>query len=157
VAQIAPEIRKASLELQIQRQVDERVAKAGPLRIVTAIRRDIGIEIFGRRRRTNENEAIMVIRAMQDLARDRGKERLGALGLPMVDQQSDEMQLDAVPQRVKLPPASPAERNSRSTRSTVLAAAVKSMRSRRMNREPPARLEIALGCARTVAKQTWAG
>ena len=42
----------------------------------------------------------MVVRAMQDLARDRGEERLGALGLPMVDQEPDEMQLDAVPQRI---------------------------------------------------------
>ena len=100
VAQITAEIRKASLELQVQRQVDQRMAKTGSLRVVTAIRRDIGIEILGRRRRTNENEAIMVVRAMQDLARDRGEERLGALGLAMVDQQSDEMQLDAIPQGV---------------------------------------------------------
>ena len=78
--------RLGAVEVQIERQVDERMAKTGALRVVTAIRRDIGIEILGRRRRTNENEAIMVVRAMQDLARDRGEERLGALGLPMVDQ-----------------------------------------------------------------------
>src|SRR5438067_950961 len=133
------------------------MAKTGSLRVVTAIRRDIGIEIFGRRRRTNEDEAIMVIRAMQDLARNRGEERLGAFGLPMVDQQSDEVQLDPIPQRVGSAARKPCRAKfALDTLDRFGAAAVveiDAITDDMMNREPIACLEIAFRRTCTVAKQ----
>jgi hypothetical protein len=131
--------------------------KTGVLRVVTAIRRHVGIEIFGRRRGTDEDESIVIIRAMQDLARDRREERLGALGLAMVDQESDEMQLDAVPQRIGA-----AARKARRAKFAfdaldgLRAAAIveiDAISNDVMDCEPIAGLEIALCGTSTLAKQ----
>src|SRR5437773_8460536 len=131
--------------------------KTGALGVVAAIRRDVGIEIFGRRRRTDEDESIVIVRAMQDLARDRREERLGALGLPVIDQESDEMQLDAVPQRIGA-----AARKARRAKftfdaldgfSATAVVEVDTIPNDVMDCEPITRLEIALRCTRTLAKQ----
>src|SRR5205823_5543263 len=86
-----------------------------------------------------------------------GEERLGALGLAMVDQQSDEMQLDAIPQGVGA-----AARKARRAKfafdaldgfGAAAVVEVDAIANDVVDRKPIARLEITLGRACAVAKQ----
>ena len=98
--QVAPEVGEARLQPEIEHDVDQRVRAPLLQRIVAAVRRRVGLDVLGGHRRPHEDEAIVEVGAVQDLARHRVEERLRALGLLVVDQQADVVELDALPQRV---------------------------------------------------------
>ena len=100
VAQVAAEILEAALEAQVEHDVDQRMAQAAAARVVAAVGRRVGVEVLGRDGGPHEQEAVVEVRAVQDLAGHRVEERLGALGLPVLDQHADVVQLDPRPQRV---------------------------------------------------------
>ncbi len=100
IAQVPAKILEAALEAQVEDDVDERMPKAASARIVAAVGRRVGVEILGRDGGPHEQEAIVEVRAMQELAGHRVEEGLGALRLPVLDQHADVVQLDPRPQRV---------------------------------------------------------
>ncbi len=98
VAQIGAEIREPALEREVEHDVDQRVAQALLQRVVAAIGGRIGVDVLGGDRRAHEDEAVVVVAAPQRLHRDRVEERLGALGLLVVDEEPDEVELHLLPQ-----------------------------------------------------------
>jgi hypothetical protein len=101
VDQVAAEVAESPLELQVEHDVDERGAQSLLQRVVRLVRRRVGVDVLGGDRRTHEDEAVVEVRAVQDLHRHRVEERLGALGLLVIDQERDVMPLDLLPERIE--------------------------------------------------------
>ncbi len=76
-------------------------------RVIAAIGRRVGVDVLGGHRRPDEDEPVVEIRAVQDLARHRVEERFRAFRLLVVDEQADEVELGALPQRVGAGPVQP--------------------------------------------------
>ena len=70
-------------------------------RVVRAVGRQrrglVVLEVLGRDGGAHEDEVVVEVAAVQDLGRHRVEERLGALGLVVVDEQADVVELDLLP------------------------------------------------------------
>src|SRR5262249_31601470 len=100
IAQVAAKVREAPLEMEIEHDVDQCLAQALLQRVVAAGRRWSGVDVRGGNHRAHENETGAKRTAAKRLDRDRVEEGLGALGLLVIDQESDEDPLDLFPQRI---------------------------------------------------------
>ncbi|MDR9361989.1 hypothetical protein FEP01_05186 [Burkholderia multivorans] len=98
---VAREILERRLELEVRDDPLERDREPVGARIVRAVRRLRGrlvvLEVFGRDRRAHEDEVVVEIRPVQDLAAHRIEEGFRALGLAVRRQQADVMELDLLP------------------------------------------------------------
>ena len=101
VGDVAAEVLELASELEVGDDavpgLDHRVLG----RVVGAIgrqrRRLVVLEVVGRDRRADEDEVVVEVAAVQDLGRHRVEEGLGELGLVVVDEQADVVQLDLLP------------------------------------------------------------
>ena len=98
--QVDAKIIEPHRELEIEHDIDQRRTQAIASRVIRAIRRRTIVEVFGRRGRPHEQAPIVEVRTVQQLRRHRVEERLGTLGLPVVDQQADEATLHLRPERI---------------------------------------------------------
>ena len=79
-------------------------------RIVAAVGRRVGVDVLGGNRRPDEDEPVVEIRRGAAIFTEHGvEERLRALGLPVVDQEPDEVALDLLPQRVAVGAVKPGD------------------------------------------------
>src|SRR5262244_2258432 len=97
VSQVPPEVGKAALEAEVEHDVDQRMAKPVLTRIVRAVRRRVGIDVFGRHRGSHEEATVVKIGPVKNLARNRIEERLRAFGLLVIDEQRDVFPLHGFP------------------------------------------------------------
>ncbi len=100
VGEVAAEVAEAALEAEVEDQVDDGRAQAALARVVRAIGGQVGVEVLGRHRGPHEQRAVVEVVPVQELARDRVEERLGALGLPVLRELRDVLLLDPRPQRL---------------------------------------------------------
>src|SRR5258707_2893640 len=100
VAQVAPRVLPAVLEIEALRDVAQRLPQAIDQGVIAGIRRRVAFEVLGGDRRAPEDELIVVMAPVQHRARDRVVEGLGALGLLVLVQQADVGQLDRRPERL---------------------------------------------------------
>ena len=71
---------------------------AGVIRAISRLGRGLVVlDVFGRDGRAHENEVVIEVRTVQDLAAHGVEERLGAFRLAMRGEQADVMQLDLLP------------------------------------------------------------
>ena len=154
---VGAEVGEPALEIEVEHDVDQRAAQSLLQRVVAAVGRRIGVDVLGRDRRPDEDEAVMEIGAVEDLAGHRIEERLGAFGLLVIEQQADEMELDLLPQRVggEGVEVGEPEFSEDQLRVFVHAAVVEvdPVASDVLNREPVARLEVALGRPGALAEE----
>ena len=89
----------AALQRVVLEQLRRRVsASVSLLGIVGAVGgRAARLDVLGADGRPHEDEVVLEVGAVQDLGGDRVEEGLGQLGLVVVDQEADEVQLDLVP------------------------------------------------------------
>ena len=92
---------KGGVQLEVGDDAFQRRGEPVLRRVIRAIRRLRGwfavLDVLGRDGRAHEDEIVVEVRAMQDLAAHRVEERLGALGLPVRREQPDIVQLDLLP------------------------------------------------------------
>ena len=100
VAQVATEVGEPPLEPAVEHDVDQRMAQPLLQGVIAAVRRRIGVDVLGRHHRPHEYETVVEVAATQCLDGDGVEERLRALGLLVVDQEPDEMELHLLPERV---------------------------------------------------------
>ena len=155
--EVAPEVGEARRQAEVEDGVDQRAAQSPLARVIASVRRRVGLDVLGGDRRAHEDEPVVEVRAVQDLARHRVEERLGALGLLVVDEQADEVQLDALPQSVGAaavepgrPELAPDALHGLDDPAVVVVDPVARDVAQRA---PVARLEVALRGARAVAEQ----
>ena len=101
VARVALQVLERPLQLEVVDDAHDRVAQRLARRVVGAVgrhrRRLVVLDVLGADRRPHEDEVVVEIGAVQDLGGDRIEEGLGQLGLVVVDQQADVVQLDLLP------------------------------------------------------------
>ncbi len=101
IAGVARQVGKFALQLEVLDDGLEGVAQRLACGVVGAVGGPRGglvvLDVFGADRRPHKDEVVVEMRAVQDLGGDRVEEGLGQLGLVVVDQQADVMQLDLVP------------------------------------------------------------
>src|SRR4051812_32903128 len=81
ITHVSMKIGKLSMQIKIENDVDQDMTQPRVTRVITTIRRRIGINVFGRNARPNENKLILEIGSMQNSATHRIEERLRAFGL----------------------------------------------------------------------------
>src|ERR1700754_3692411 len=100
-ADVALQVFERRIQLKIRDDALERLREAVLARVIRAIRglrrRFVVFDVLGRDRGTHENEVVVEIRAVQDLAADGIEERLRAFGLAVRGQEADVVQLDLLP------------------------------------------------------------
>ncbi|MGF6664140.1 hypothetical protein QF000_005808 [Paraburkholderia atlantica] len=98
---VARQILERRIELEVRDHPLQRCGKsvrAGVIRAIGRLRgRFVVLDVFGRNRRAHENEIVVEVRAVQDLAGNRIKEGFRALGLTVRGQKADVVQLDLLP------------------------------------------------------------
>ena len=100
VAEVATRGRRRAREIEVAQNLREHRAQPVLQRVVAAIGRRVAFEIFGGNRRPHEDEVVVIVGAVQNLAAHRVEEGLGQLRLLVVGHQPDVLQLDLLPQRV---------------------------------------------------------
>ena len=109
----------AQAQLEVDDDAQQRVAQrvaGGVVGAVGRLRRGSSFSMYSvDDRRPHEDEVVVEVAAVQDLGGDRVEEGLGQLGLVVVDQQADVVQLDLLPAAVGRSPApnSPLQRADR--------------------------------------------
>ena len=88
-----------AVELEIGHHALEREAQAVDVRVVDAVGRQqfFGFDVLGGHHRAHENEVVVEIGAVQDVAADRVEEGLGQFRLLVVGQHADVVQLGFAP------------------------------------------------------------
>ena len=94
---VAVEILEAALPVEVLDDAPDGGTQAAVARVVARIHRRVGLDVFGGDRRAREQVVVVEVAAVQDLGGDRVEEGLGELGLAVVDQHADELQLDLLP------------------------------------------------------------
>ena len=100
---VAGQVGKRHGERKVGDQALHLVLQRGGLGVVAAVgghgARAIVLDVLGGHRRAHEDEVVLEISPLQDLGGDRVEEGLGQLGLVVVHQQTDVVQLDLLPHR----------------------------------------------------------
>ena len=98
---VAAQILELARELEVVDHAQQRLAQRFLGRVVGAVGRQRGrlvvLDVLGRDRRAHEDEVVVEVAAVQDLGRHRVEEGLGELGLVVVGEQADVVQLDLLP------------------------------------------------------------
>src|SRR5687767_1763706 len=98
VAQVALGVFPAVLQIEAGADLPQRGAQSALERVEAAVARRLALEVLGGDRRPPEDEIVVVVAPVQDLAGDRVVEGFGAFRLPVLVQQTDVGELDARPQ-----------------------------------------------------------
>ncbi len=157
IDEVAAEIGEAHLELEVEDDVHQRVAQPVLQRVVAAIGRRIRFDVLGGHGGPHEDEAVVEVGAVQDLAGDRVEECLGALRLLVVDEHADVVQLDALPECIGAAALEPGRAElvpdalDRLEHAAVVV--VDAVARQVAQRQKIAGFEMAFGRARAVAKQ----
>ena len=97
MVEILSEVAERPAPPEIEEDALEAIAQAAGARVVAAVDRRVGIDVLGRDRRAHEDKIVVRIRPPED-SRDHGvEERLGELGLGVVDEQADVEELGLLP------------------------------------------------------------
>jgi hypothetical protein len=98
---VAREVFERRLQLEVRDDALERGGEpvlAGVVGAVGGLRGGLVVlDVLGRDGGPHENEVVVEIRPVQDLAADRIEERLGAFRLPVAREQADVVELDLLP------------------------------------------------------------
>jgi hypothetical protein len=94
---VAIQILELTGPCEVQENLANRGAETRLIGVVAAIGWRIGFDVFRGNRRTDENEIVVEIGAMQYLAEHRIEERFRQFGLLVVCQQADELELGLLP------------------------------------------------------------
>jgi len=105
VVDVVPQVLERARELEVRHDAQHRLAQAfrgaGPVGVVGAVGRRGGrlvvLDVLGADRRPHEDEVVAEVAAVQDARGDRVEEGLGQLGLVVLDQQPDVVQLHLLP------------------------------------------------------------
>ena len=73
--------------------------ESSAVRVVAAVDRRVGVDVLGRHRGAHEDQVVVGVGAPQDPRDHRVEERLGELGLRVVDEQADVDELRLLPDR----------------------------------------------------------
>ena len=103
---VSGNVGKLTLQTEGFENGDQRLAQAVFGRVVGVVRGPtlefVVFEVLGTHRRAHKDKVVVKVRAVQDLGGDRVEECLGQLGLVVVYQEPDVVQLDFVPQLHRL-------------------------------------------------------
>jgi hypothetical protein len=95
------QVLELALQLEVVDDAQQRLVQAsrawGSRRGRSARRRLVVLDVLGADRRPHEDEVVAEVAAVQQLGGDRVEEGLGQLGLVVVGQQADVVQLDLLP------------------------------------------------------------
>ena len=156
VSRFARSLRKSpkrAFQPEIEHDVDQRVAQAVLARVVRAVGRRIGVDVLGGYRGPHEQAPVVEIRAVQDLARDRIEEGLGALRLLVVDQQRNVVPLDRLPARIVDLCATEFALQASDGFGHASIVEVDAVLRRMSDRQPVTRLEVPFGHPGAIAEQ----
>ena len=98
---VARQVLELALELEVVDDADQRLAQVLARGVVGAVGRQgsglVVLDVLGADGRAHEDELVAEVAARQQLGRDRVEEGLGQLGLVVVGQQADVVQLGLLP------------------------------------------------------------
>ena len=114
---------------EVAEHAHEAFAHAVDVRVVAAVDRRVGLDVLGRDRGADEDQVVVVVGAPQDPRDHRVEERLGELGLAVVDEEPDVAELRLAPGR---------RRRARRGRTRYAAARRTRERARRRSGSAPA-------------------
>ena len=100
-AGVAVQVAERIAQAEVAQDARDGRTQALLRRIVAAVGRRIGVDVLGRQRRAHEQEIVVIVAAVQDPAAHRVEEALRKLGLAVLGQQADVVQLDLLPDRVR--------------------------------------------------------
>jgi len=152
VSQVAAEIREAGIELKVQDDIDQRATQPVLPRIVRAVGGRVGVDVIGRNRGADEQAAIVEIIAVQNLARHRIEESLGAFRLLVVDKERDVVALHRLPPRLVDAAAAEFALEPRYRLQDAAIIEVNAVLRGMGDGEPVAGFEMLLGGARAVSE-----
>ena len=94
---VALEIGEGDRPAEVAEDADEAVAETALAGVVAAVDRRVGLDLLRRDRGADEDEVVVRVGAAEDPRDHRVEERLGELGLVVVDEEPDEAELDLPP------------------------------------------------------------
>ena len=97
VIEVACQVGEGPLPGEVEDHALEALVEARVVRVVAAVDRRVGPDVLGRHRGPHEDQVVVGIGAVQDPRDHRVEERLGELGLRMVDEQADVEELCVLP------------------------------------------------------------
>ena len=95
--EVAIEIGERTVPAEVEEDLLEGLAEAAAGRVVAAVDRRVGVDVLGRHRGTHEDQVVVGVGAVEHPRDHRVEERLGELGLQVVDQQADVGELRLLP------------------------------------------------------------
>ena len=100
-SRVARQVFKAQAQVKVFHHARQHLGHRAQRRVIRAVggaRLGVGVfDVLGAYRRTHKNKVVLKISAVQDFGGDRVEKSLGQLGLVVVYQQADVVQLDLLP------------------------------------------------------------
>ena len=132
-ARVARQVLERQRQPEVGHHADQAFLQAVGHRVIDPVRRQAAVQVVGGHRRAHEQEIVVEVVAVQDAARHRVEEGLGALGLAVVRQQADEFLLHLLPERGLriVQRGGPAVRAAGAVRGGFAVGRVRAVRARR--------------------------
>ncbi len=100
MVEVAVEVGERPAPAEVAEDPHEALALTVGVRVVAAVDRRVGLDVLGRDRRADEDQGVVGVGAPQDPRDHRVEEGLGELGLVVLDEQADVVELRVPPSPV---------------------------------------------------------